>query len=184
MTPSVIEADQRHRRFHAEIARRAVLVPQREELTRFIPNTPFGVPKIRPVKWFPKVSQKLLDLQDAPANSYWHCMWFADLITIRAPRPPGPPSIDAVQRIICRHFGITKIDINSDRRTHNVVIPRQIAMCLAKQLTGKSLPEIGRRFGNRDHTTVLHAVRKMEARYVSTPKFAAEFDALKLELRA
>jgi chromosomal replication initiator protein len=58
---------------------------------------------------------------------------------------------------------VTRADLLSSRRTAVVVKPRQIAMYLAKTLTLRSLPEIGRRFGGRDHTTVLHAVRKIES---------------------
>lgn len=74
-----------------------------------------------------------------------------------------PLSIATVQKVVAKHFGVSVVDIQSQRRTAEVVAPRQIAMCLAKRLTLRSLPEIGRRFGGRDHTTVLHAVRKYAA---------------------
>ncbi len=70
--------------------------------------------------------------------------------------------IEEIQRIVARHYNVNRSDLLSSRRTANVVRPRQIAMYLAKTLTLRSLPEIGRRFGGRDHTTVLHAVRKIE----------------------
>ena len=63
---------------------------------------------------------------------------------------------------MARQYNVSRADLLSSRRTANVVRPRQIAMYLAKTLTLRSLPEIGRRFGGRDHTTVLHAVRKIE----------------------
>lgn len=75
---------------------------------------------------------------------------------------PPPPSIEKIQRAVCRETRISKLDLLSRRRTAAVVMPRQIAMALAKLLTGRSLPEIGRHFGGMDHTTVLHAVRKMQ----------------------
>lgn len=62
----------------------------------------------------------------------------------------------------CRHFEMSYADIISPRRDMASVLPRQISMYLAKKLTTRSLPEIGRRIGDRDHTTVLHAVRKIE----------------------
>jgi chromosomal replication initiation ATPase DnaA len=71
------------------------------------------------------------------------------------------PTVGRITREVCRYFNIPKTDLISSRRTKNLVIPRQVAMYLAKTLTLKSLPEIGRRMGDRDHTTVLHAVRKM-----------------------
>ncbi|MDX2156590.1 MAG: chromosomal replication initiator protein DnaA, partial [Hyphomicrobiaceae bacterium] len=70
--------------------------------------------------------------------------------------------IDDILRVVSRHYGVSRGDILSQRRHRSVVWPRQIGMYLAKQLTHRSLPEIGRRFGNRDHTTVLHAIRKIE----------------------
>ena len=70
--------------------------------------------------------------------------------------------IDDIQKLVASHFNVSRADILSSRRTFNVVRPRQIAMYLSKTLTLRSLPEIGRRFGGRDHTTVLHAVRKIE----------------------
>jgi len=71
-------------------------------------------------------------------------------------------TIDEIQRRVCEHFNIKMSDMSSARRARAVARPRQIAMYLAKMLTSRSLPEIGRKFGNRDHTTVMHAVRKIE----------------------
>ncbi len=72
-------------------------------------------------------------------------------------------SIDEIQRRVCEHFRIRQSEMGSPRRAREVARPRQIAMYLAKQLTQRSLPEIGRRFGGRDHTTVIHAVKTIEA---------------------
>jgi chromosomal replication initiation ATPase DnaA len=78
-------------------------------------------------------------------------------------RKRGYRSVESIMKIVCLHFGVSRIDVLSDRRTADIVRPRQIAMYLAKRLTLRSLPEIGRRFGGRDHTTVLHAVRKTQS---------------------
>jgi chromosomal replication initiator protein len=72
-------------------------------------------------------------------------------------------SIDEIQRKVCDHYRIRQSEMGSARRAREVARPRQIAMYLAKQLTQRSLPEIGRRFGGRDHTTVIHAVKTIEA---------------------
>ena len=72
-------------------------------------------------------------------------------------------SIDEIQRRVCEHYRIRQAEMGSPRRAREVARPRQIAMYLAKQLTSRSLPEIGRRFGGRDHTTVIHAVKTIEA---------------------
>lgn len=174
MTPLQAELHENHKRFHDTIARRAALVPQKEMRTYFIPNTPFGVKKInpRPIRVGPNIEPL-----------WWHCMWFADLIAIRAPNPVSGSTVERIQRAVCRKYGVTLNDMKSERRTQNIVEPRQVAMYLCKELTGRSYPEIGRRFGGRDHTTAIHAVRKIAARCVSTPEFAGIVAELKAELR-
>ena len=92
--------------------------------------------------------------------------------------------IEEIQRIVARHYNVSRSDLLSSRRTANVVRPRQIAMYLAKTLTLRSLPEIGRRFGGRDHTTVLHAVRKIENLIGIDTTLAAEIEILKGQLQA
>ena len=77
-------------------------------------------------------------------------------------RDPKRVKIEDIQKLVATHYNVSRADILSSRRTATVVRPRQIAMYLSKVLTLRSLPEIGRRFGGRDHTTVLHAVRKIE----------------------
>jgi len=71
-------------------------------------------------------------------------------------------TIDEIQRKVAEHYNIRMSDMHSVRRARAVARPRQVAMYLAKQLTARSLPEIGRKFGGRDHTTVMHAVRKID----------------------
>ncbi len=71
-------------------------------------------------------------------------------------------TIDEIQRKVAEHFSIKVTEMSSSRRARAVARPRQIAMYLAKKLTTRSFPEIGRKFGNRDHTTVLHGVRRIE----------------------
>jgi len=71
-------------------------------------------------------------------------------------------TIDEIQRAVSAHFDLKQLDLISARRAVAIARPRQIAMYLAKRLTTRSLPEIGRKFGNRDHSTVIHAVRRIE----------------------
>jgi chromosomal replication initiator protein len=92
---------------------------------------------------------------------------------------PRRIKIEDILRIISRHFGVSKGDLLSQRRHRSVVWPRQVGMYLAKQLTARSLPEIGRRFGNRDHTTVLHAIRKIEGELTDNPRLKEELEELK-----
>ena len=99
-----------------------------------------------------------------------------DLVGAREPRRV---KIDDIQRVVASHFNVSKADLLSARRTRNIVRPRQIAMYLAKMLTPRSLPEIGRHFGGRDHTTVLHAVRKVEELIRGDRNLAEEVELLK-----
>ncbi len=87
--------------------------------------------------------------------------------------------IEDILRIVSRHYKVPRNDLLSSRRSRDVVRPRQIAMYLAKSLTSRSLPEIGRRFGGRDHTTVLHSVRKVEQMIKDDGELAQEIELLK-----
>lgn len=98
-------------------------------------------------------------------------------------REPKRVKIEDIQRLVANHYNVSRADILSSRRTATVVRPRQIAMYLAKSLTLRSLPEIGRRFGGRDHTTVLHAVRKIEGMVMKDQELATEIDHLKRMLQ-
>jgi chromosomal replication initiator protein len=92
---------------------------------------------------------------------------------------PKRVRIEDIQRVVSRHYNVTRQELVSDRRTRVIVKPRQIAMYLAKTMTPRSFPEIGRRFGGRDHTTVLHAVRKIEELINSDTKLGHEIELLK-----
>jgi chromosomal replication initiator protein len=70
-------------------------------------------------------------------------------------------SIVSIQELVCERFGVTLAELTGDRRSQNIVYPRQVAMYLARELTDSSLPKIGREFGGRDHTTVIHATSKI-----------------------
>jgi chromosomal replication initiator protein len=72
-------------------------------------------------------------------------------------------SVENIQKLVCEHYKVHASDLLSKSRSRSIARPRQIAMCLARELTTKSLPEIGRAFGGRDHTTVLHACGKIES---------------------
>jgi chromosomal replication initiator protein len=95
---------------------------------------------------------------------------------------PRRVKIDDILRAVSRHFAVSKQDILSQRRHRSVVWPRQVGMYLAKQLTSRSLPEIGRRFGDRDHTTVLHAIRKIDKELENNTRLRDDLDELKRQL--
>jgi chromosomal replication initiator protein len=90
----------------------------------------------------------------------------------------GRIKIEDILKIIGRHYNVARTDLLSTRRSRTVVMPRQIGMYLAKKLTPRSLPEIGRRFGGRDHSTVLHAVRKIEEQLKKDDRLAREVQLL------
>ena len=87
-------------------------------------------------------------------------------------------SIDNIQRTVAEYFNIKMADMLSKRRSRSIARPRQIAMALAKELTNHSLPEVGDAFGGRDHTTVLHACRKIEELRATTADVAEDYKNL------
>ena len=88
-------------------------------------------------------------------------------------------TIEEIQKKVASHFNIRTSDMHSARRARSVARPRQVAMYLAKQLTSRSLPEIGRKFGGRDHTTVMHAVKKVEELTERDASFAEDVELLR-----
>lgn len=93
-------------------------------------------------------------------------------------------TIDEIQRRVAEHYNIRLSEMTSDRRARAVARPRQVAMYLAKQLTTRSLPEIGRKFGGRDHTTVMHAVRKIEELMLTDAGLAEDVELLRRMLQS
>jgi chromosomal replication initiator protein len=88
-------------------------------------------------------------------------------------------TIEEIQKKVAEHFNIKVSDMHSARRARSVARPRQIAMHLSKQLTSRSLPEIGRKFGGRDHTTVMHAVKKVDELCLHDQDFAEDVELLR-----
>jgi chromosomal replication initiator protein len=88
-------------------------------------------------------------------------------------------SIEEIQRRVADHYDIRVADLVGPKRLRAYARPRQVAMYLAKTLTARSLPDIGRRFGGRDHTTVLHGVRRIEALRAEDAQIADDLAALR-----
>lgn len=88
-------------------------------------------------------------------------------------------TIEDIQRHVADHYNLRMTDILSPRRARPVARPRQVAMYLSKALTEHSLPEIGRKFGGRDHTTIIHGVRKIEDLLLADQQLAADVETLK-----
>jgi chromosomal replication initiator protein len=93
-------------------------------------------------------------------------------------------TIEEIQKRVAEHFNVRVADMHSARRARAVARPRQVAMYLSKQLTARSLPEIGRKFGGRDHTTVMHAVRKVDELRTIDSSFAEDVELLRRMLEA
>ena len=87
-------------------------------------------------------------------------------------------TIDEIQKKVVEHYNIKLSDMHSPRRSRSVARPRQVAMYLAKSITTRSLPEIGRKFGGRDHTTVIHAIKTIEEIMVIDPSLAEDIELL------
>jgi chromosomal replication initiation ATPase DnaA len=100
-----------------------------------------------------------------------------------APSPARRTTVDTVKRYVSEKYRLQPGDLESRSRKRDVVRPRQIAMYAARKLTEQSFPQIARRFGPRDHSTVLHGVYVIEQLIAKNPAFAAEIDALMRSIR-
>ena len=91
-------------------------------------------------------------------------------------------TIEEIQRRVALHYNIKSSELRSNRRSQAVVRPRHVAMYLSKQLTTRSLPEIGRKFGKRDHTTVMYAIRRIEELRPKDPTLEEDLERLRRSL--
>lgn len=103
-------------------------------------------------------------------------------LTIVTPRRPEVRSVEDIQRAVCGHFRITNTDLMSKDRHKSVAFARQVAMYLCRQRLKCSFPELGRAFGNRDHTTVMSAVRRVEKMIEDDPQVHAHLEAIESRL--
>ena len=92
-------------------------------------------------------------------------------------------TVDRIQKAVCEEFRVTLTDMTSKRRARVIARPRQVAMYLSKKLTKRSLPDIGRRFGGRDHTTVMHAVKRIDSLRAEDAAFNAQIEAVETALK-
>ena len=92
-------------------------------------------------------------------------------------------SIDLIQKKVAAYYNIRQSDIVGKKRVKQIVFPRQIAMYLARELTESSLPKIGKEFGGKDHTTVLHAIDKIENQLAEDDNLQDDIRNLRMELQ-
>lgn len=107
-----------------------------------------------------------------------------EVVIYRQPGPPRIPAISEIQAAVAKYFDIPVKEMTSARRARHIARPRQVAMYLARELTPRSLPEIGRRFGWRDHTTVIHAIKQVERLMLEQPEMDGCVRVLTGELTA
>jgi chromosomal replication initiator protein len=106
--------------------------------------------------------------------------WLAGPLVTFKPRM----TVKRIQEVAAAYYGIPLMEMTSSRRAAHIAQPRQVAMYLARELTPLSLPSIGRFFGDRDHTTILHGIRAVERRAGEQTRLASDLDNLRSELAA
>ena len=111
-----------------------------------------------------------------PVESFYPSMWFWDLVSSDGKMQP---TIKNIQMLVSAKYGVAISEIVSARRDKSVILPRHVAFYLVKQLTTYSYPVIGRYFGGRDHSTIIHAVQKVEARMQSEPDLRRDVMSLR-----
>ena len=115
-------------------------------------------------------------------QNYYHQMWFYELVTDPRYAFAGTVKLAVIQTALCNHFEVRKVDLLSQRRHADIARVRHIGYYLSRRHTALSLPEIGRRFGNRDHTTILHGVKKIEGLLSSDQKLITDIGAITRKL--
>ena len=98
--------------------------------------------------------------------------------------PRGILSVEVIQKVVADYYKVKVSDLYGKRRLASFVLPRQVAMYLTKEMTQKSLPDIGEAFGGRDHTTVLHAVRKITQEKIDNPQLNHQLHVIQQTLGA
>jgi hypothetical protein len=157
LTPTQRACIERSQNFRASIAARAADLADRKanEALRMLRVVSLETPLSRAPS-IQTIAPEAMPAETDPPNPSWF------LVLAPEPRRSDYPSILQIQKVVAAHFKVTVTDIMSRRRTADIVLPRQIAVYLCKEMTLHSYPQIGRRFGGKDHTTVLHSVQKME----------------------
>lgn len=108
----------------------------------------------------------------------WEVMWFHDLVTSHS-KEPRQIRIREIQEAVCHYYDVSILDLLSGCRTTSISFPRQVAMHLCRVLTPHSFAEIGRRFGGRDHTTVIHGDQKIAGLYGFDMRITCDVNSIK-----
>jgi hypothetical protein len=179
ITPTQRRAIVRHRNFREAIAAKADELAHRKanEALRMLRVVSLETPLSR-TPAIQTIAPEAMPAETDPPPSNWF------VICAREPRRSEYPSILQIQKAVAAHFKTTVADIVSRRRTADIVLPRQIAVYLCKEMTLHSYPQIGRRFGDRDHTTQIHSVQKIKGMINRDANFAALISSLIAQLGA
>lgn len=179
-TPLQARLHNKSKSFHAEIARRAAELRPPVPRTYTIPNAPYGQRKpgvkiLQPPKRYVHPKEFNVAYEEA---------WFLEICGIKIPEwQSSAVLMGHIKRTVASFYSMTVRDLLSHRRTRPFVIPRQVAMFLCRELTLRSTPEIGRAFAGRDHTTIIHACRKIEALISTDPDVARIVEALRSQCK-
>jgi hypothetical protein len=179
LTPTQRECIQRSQNFRALIAARAADLADRKanEALQALRVAALETPLCQ------TPSLQSVTMKDVPAEPDPLAQNWFEVLPAEPKRSDYPP-IRNIQRAVCKHYGVTMIDMLSARRTANIVLPRQVAVYLCKELTPHSYPHIGGRFGGRDHSTGIHSVQKINRMINSDEQFAAVISLLIAQLGA
>jgi chromosomal replication initiator protein len=140
-----------------------------------------------------KITSNVRELEGALNRLVAHANLFGRVITLETTQEvlhdilrahDRKLTIEEIQKKVAEHYNIRQTEMTSARRARAVARPRQVAMYLSKQLTTRSLPEIGRKFGNRDHTTVMHAVSRITELMQADGDFAEGVELLRRTLES
>jgi hypothetical protein len=177
------EAAERHRQFHQRIKdaadrHAAKIAAQRDAAQEVILARAIEAPIVEaPIVEAPKPPLvSIEEWRDKQMSKYE--------VKVKHDLDIGTVDVKRVQRAVAEEYCISIVDMFSRRRDYKAVLPRHVAFYLSKKLTLLSLPAIGRRFGGRDHTTVLHGVKKIARMMEANLVFAAQVEALKSKLEA
>jgi hypothetical protein len=122
-------------------------------------------------------------MRPVPHNFLWSRMWFWDLVNPRkVTEAQYAPPVRRIIDVVAKHYGVSATDIVSARRTADVVLPRQVAIYIARTHTPLSTPQIGRALGGRDHTTIGHAVKRIRFYMERSPELRSIIDKLTREV--
>jgi len=162
VTPTQRAAIERHQQFRASIAAKADELANRRTQLKLaaIPIAAVEAPLVS----VPAVEVVAPDTEVKDTDSHWFVL---------VPPGHGQPTIRDIQKAVCKHYGVTLAEMLSGRRSAYIAMPRQVAYYLCKHLTLATLPQIGRRFGGRDHSSVHHGVAKI-ARLLKTDEDLAK----------